>query len=107
MKPFDDINTGLPYKESDEYVEKLVARCSGEAIRKSQVRTTADRPVLNPWLYGAASIAAAIVIAVFIWKPGFSNSAASPIDSFLSGLSAEEIQMISDWTIDEIPEYYK
>lgn len=107
MKPFDDINTGLPYKESEEYVEKLVAGCSEETIRKSRMRTTSGRPVLKPWLYGAASIAAAIVIAVFIWKPSFSNSAVSPIDSFLSELSAEEIQMISDWTIDEIPECYK
>ncbi len=107
MKPFEDINTGLPYKETDEYVENLVAQCSAEVIRKSQVRTKAERHSHRPWLYGAVSIAAAIVIAVFMWKPGFGNSAASPIDRFLSGLSAEEIQMISDWTIDEIPEYYK
>ena len=106
MKPFDDIDTNLPYKESEEYVERLVAKCSREAVRKSQNKT--DRPYMRPWVYGAVSIAAAaIVMAVFIWKPDNSSPASSPIDSFLSGLTQEEIQMISTWNVDEIPEYYK
>lgn len=108
MKPFDDINTDLPYKETDEYVETLVARCSEEAIRLSKAGKKTERHSHRPWLYGAVSIAAAaIAITVFIWRPNHSNSSLSPIDSFLSGLTQEEIQMISDWTIDEIPEYYK
>ncbi|MGN0191761.1 MAG: hypothetical protein ACI39U_08920 [Candidatus Cryptobacteroides sp.] len=107
MKPFDEIETGLPYKESDEYVENLVARCSREAVRKSQLQVSPGRHNLKPWLLGAVSVAAAaVVIAWFLWKPSIGNSPASPIDSFLSGLSEDEIQMISDWTIDEIPEFY-
>lgn len=106
MKPFDDINTSLPYTESEEYVERLVEKCSREALRKPKGKT--DRHYMRPWVYGAVSIAAAaIVMAVFIWKPDNSNPASSPIDSFLSGLTQEEIQMISFWNVDEIPEYYK
>lgn len=108
MKPFDDINTVLPYKETDEYVGNLVARCSTNAVRKAQASTKSERHLHRPWLYGAVSIAAAaIAIAVFIWRPNHSSPSLSPIDSFLSALSQEEIQMISDWSVDEIPEYYK
>lgn len=103
MKPFADIDTGLPYVETDEYVEKLVARCSEEAMSKSKTRAFGGRR----WICAAVSIAAVSLIALFIWKPVFNCSAVSPIDGFLSGLSEEEIQMISDWLIDEIPEYYK
>lgn len=106
MKPFGDINTGLPYKETDEYVENLVARCSAEAIRKSKVGKKAERHSHRPWLY--VSIAAAtIAVAVFIWRPDHNNHSLSPIESFLSELTQEEIQMIADWSVDEIPEYYK
>lgn len=107
MKSFDDINTGLPYKETEEYVENLVARCSAEAVRKEQASTKSERYSHRPWLYGAVSIAAAIAIAVLIWRPNNNNPSMSPMDSFLSGLTQEEIQMISDWSVDEIPEYYK
>ncbi len=108
MKPFDDINTALPYKETDEYVGKLVARCSTNVVRKAQVEKKSERRLHRTWLYGAVSIAAAaIAIAVFIWRPNHSSPSLSPIDSFLSALSQEEIQMISDWSVDEIPEYYK
>ena len=108
MKPFEDINTGLPYKETDEYVGDLVARCSAEVVRKSQASTEAESHPNRPWLYGAVSIAAAaIAIAVFIWRPNHNSPSLSPIDSFLSALSQEEIQMISEWSVDEIPEYYK
>ena len=108
MKPFDDINTELPYKETDEYVGKLVARCSTNAVRKAQAEKKSERRLHRPWLYGAVSIAAAaIAIAVFIWRPNHNSPSLSPIDSFLSALSQEEIQMISEWSEDEIPEYYK
>lgn len=108
MKPFDDIKTVLPYKETDEYVRNLVARCSANAVRKAQASTKSERHLHRPWLYGAISIAAAaIAIAVFIWRPNHNSPSLSPIDSFLSALSQQEIQMISDWSIDEIPEYYK
>ena len=108
MKPFEDINTGLPYKETDEYVEELVARCSREVARQSTMGKKTESHFHRPWLYGVVSIAAAaIAIAVFIWRPNHSNSSLSPIDSFLAGLTQEELQMISDWSVDEIPEYYK
>ncbi|MGN1210080.1 MAG: hypothetical protein ACI4TM_00215 [Candidatus Cryptobacteroides sp.] len=107
MKPFDNINKWMPYKETDEYVENLVVRCSAEAIRKTQEEKKAERHLHRPWLYGAVSIAAAFAIAVFIWRPNHNSPSLSPMDSFLSGLTQEEIQMISDWSLDEIPEYYK
>ena len=107
MKPFEDINTELPYKETDEYVEGLIARCSGAAVRKDQLRIKSERHSHRPWLYGVVSIAAAIVIAVYIWRPNHSSSSLSPIYSFFLGLTQGETQNIFDWRIDEIPEFYK
>ena len=97
MKEFENIVTELPYKESPEYVENLVERCSSMAQAKS------DPKVVSPWFYGfaTAAAAAAIVLGVFL-----STQKTSPMDSFLASLTDEEAAMIVDWPITDIPEYY-
>ena len=99
MKEFDPVVTDLPYKESPEYVERLVGRCQAEALKQAE---PAPR-VARPWIYGLAGavVAAAIALSVF-----FSIHRTSPMDKFLASLSDEEAAMIVDWTIDDIPELY-
>ena len=99
MKEFDPVVTDLPYKESSEYVERLVGRCQAEALKQAE---PAPR-VARPWLYGLAGAAAAAAIALGIF---FSIHRTSPMDKFLASLSDEEAAMIVDWTIDDIPELY-
>ena len=99
MKEFDPVVTDLPYKESSEYVARLVGRCKAEALKHAE---QAPR-VARPWLYGLAGAAAAAAIALGIF---FSIHRTSPMDKFLASLSDEEAAMIVDWTIDDIPELY-
>lgn len=108
MKEFENIQTGLPYKESPEYVEQLVKRCQEAALTQAK---PAGR-IVRPWFYGLASVAvaAAIAVGVFLWPPRSSSPdlslSSSPIDTFLASLSDEEAAMIVDWPIDDIPECY-
>ena len=105
MKEFENIQTGLPYKESPEYVEQLVRRCQNAAMEEA----TPKRRIVKTWLYGVAGLAAAAAIAVgiFLWPPkAASPDYSSPIDTFLASISDEEAAMIVDWPIDDIPEYY-
>ena len=108
MKEFENIQTGLPYKESPEYVEQLVKRCQKAALTQAK---PAGR-IVRPWFYGLASVAvaAAIAVGVFLWPPRSSSPdlslSSSPMDTFLASLSDEEAAMIVDWPIDDIPECY-
>ena len=109
MKEFDNIQTQLPYEESDAYVSSLVNRCKAEALKE-------ERPAqhrYSPWLYsfaGAAVAAAAIVIGIFAFSPKHSPVEffyESPMDSFLSSISESEAAQIVDFSIDDIPEFYR
>jgi hypothetical protein len=99
MKEFDPVVSDLPYKESPDYVDRLVARCKAEALKQVE---PASR-VVRPWIYCLAGVAAAAAIALGVF---FSIHRTSPMDKFLASLSDEEAAMIVDWTIDDIPELY-
>lgn len=106
MKEFDSIPTGLPYQESPDYVEQLVMRCKDAA---KQAEKPAQRFV-RPWIYAVAGLAAAaaVAVSVFLWpssSPSDLSTTAGPIDTFLASLSDEEVDLIIDWSIDDIPEY--
>ena len=99
MNAFDKNQTGLPYKESPEYVEQLIGRCKETAMQAGQ--KSAQR-VVRPWFYAAVSLAAAAAIALGVF---LSVRPSSPLDPFLASLTEEECAQLPDWTIDEIPEY--
>ncbi|MBQ9411317.1 MAG: hypothetical protein IJU21_06885 [Bacteroidales bacterium] len=100
MKEFENIVTDLPYKESAEYVESLVERCTTAAAKSGP----APAKVVRPWFYAfaGAAAAAAVILGVFL----FTNRT-SPMDSFLASLTDEEAAMIVDLPITDIPEYYQ
>ena len=110
MKEFNNIQTHLPYEESDAYVSSLVNRCKAEALKE-------ERPAqrrYNHWLYSFAgatvAAAAAIVIGFFVFSPKHSpleNYYESPMDSFLASISDSEAAQIVDFPIDDIPEFYR
>ncbi|MBR4735758.1 MAG: hypothetical protein IK052_06660 [Bacteroidales bacterium] len=97
MKEFENIVTDLPYKESPEYVESLVKSCASVASAQAPAK------VVRPWFYAFAGVAAAAVIGlgVFLFK-----GRTSPMDSFLASLTDDEVTLIADWPITDIPEYY-
>ena len=98
MKEFDDIHTGLPYRESPEYVAGLIDRCKENALLH-------DKPVrqgTRTWMYGLAAAAAATALVFGIF---FSSLRQSPMDRFLASLTDEEVAQIYDWPVDDIPEF--
>lgn len=100
MKEFENIETSLPYKESPEYVENLVERCAETA---AQSNPASAKVVVRPWFYAFAGVAAAAIIGlgVFLFK-----DRRSPMDSFLASLTDEEVTLIADLPLTDIPEYY-
>ena len=105
MKEFENIGKGLTYKESPDYVERLVNSCRDAAVAKAD----ASRHSYRPWFYGMTALAAAAAVAVgiFLWAPGSTSRLlkSSPIDKFLASLTDEEVAMIVDVPVDDIPEF--
>lgn len=102
MKEFMDINTGLPYRESESTVDAIVEKCTENARRHSLGGWRAGRPLI----YSLAGVAAAAAIVLAMVIPSGRQAANSPIDSFLASITDAEAAMIVDLTIDDIPEYY-
>lgn len=105
MKEFGNMNTKLPYKESESYVDVLVQRSVETASLQGKVERKINRNLVYT-LVGVAA-AAAIVLAVVIPSGRKTvQPAGSPIEMFLASISDSEAAMIVDWPIEEIPEYY-
>lgn len=105
MKEFENINTTMPYKESEAYVDALVERSSKAARMQGRVLRRMNRTLF--YSLSVAAVAAAVVLAVVI--PSHRNSfqrGGSPIEIFLASITDSEAQMIVDWPVEDIPEYY-
>ena len=109
MKEFQNIGKRMPYQESGEYVSQLISRSTEQAISES--RKAQHRPI-RQWM------AAAAVSVVLLAGAGITlfhtaddetiasaETAISPIDQFLDGLTDDEAQMLAYYEIEEIPEY--
>lgn len=104
MKEFGKINTELPYKESESYVDALVERCKETAMLHGREERKLNRTLVYS-LAGVAAVAA-IVLAVVIPSVRKTALPASPLEMFLMSISDFEAAMIEDWPIEDIPEYY-
>lgn len=99
MTDFENIGKTLPYNEQPDYVDALVERCSTRARQRRSFRS------FRPWMYGfAAAAAAAILLTAGIVL--FQNANRSPMDRFLASLSDEDAELITELSLDDIPEYY-
>ena len=108
MKEFENIKTGRPFKESTEYVEQLLERCTNEAMRKPRT----SRLIVRPWNYGLAGAvaAAAVAVGIFVFKPKTiieSSLDNSPLESFLASITDDQAQQIQEGFVIDIPEYYR
>ena len=101
MKEFENINTNLPYREGDSYVEALVEK--SKSVAEWQVLKTRNTH-RTVWL-SLAGVAAAAALILALVIPSHKDTV-SPIDSFLASISDDEAAMITDWHIEVIPEYY-
>jgi len=100
MKEFENINTNLPYKESESYVDALVERSKETARRHGQV---INRSLLFS-LAGLAAAAAIVLAVVIPLRRETVQPTGSPIEMFLASITDAEAAMIVDWPIEDIPE---
>ncbi|MBR2134979.1 MAG: hypothetical protein IJ855_01990 [Bacteroidales bacterium] len=111
MEKFDNIGKQMPYKESQEYLDNLVSRVTEKAVEEGRESLQKGRKRgLHTILWPAVSIAAAVLLFVFLGRgagePENQTSIAmnteSPIDTFLNGLSDEELMQLSSYEIEEV-----
>ena len=105
----NDIGKKMPYNESEEYLDGLIDRTTGQAIKKHAVAGGRRR-----WGVMAASAAAVALLLVSIGlsvmnnesqRPSVTLQSQSPIDEFLGSLTDEEVAQLPYIEIEEIPEY--
>lgn len=99
MKEFSNINTGLPYIESEAYIESLLERQTAAAAEQAGAARWQTR---RPLYYSFATLAVAASVLLAVLLPQRSKS---PIDSFLASITDEEAALIAAWQIEDIPEY--
>ena len=101
----DKKNINMPYRESDEYVRRIVSDATERAVSNS--RTAKPVPAIR---------LAAAAAAVFLMAAGgvtcykltadtrqlTARTETSPVEEFLNGLTDEEVQMLSCYEIEEI-----
>lgn len=103
MKEFGEINTKLPYKESESYVDTLVE----QSVETARQHGRTERKIGLVYYLTSIAAAAAIALAVIIpYSRKTVQAADSPIDMFLASITDSEAAMIVDWPIEDIPEYY-
>jgi hypothetical protein len=117
MKQFEDIKKQMPYAESEDYLEKLIASSTENAIARAKqpkAKVVSMRVIASI----AASIAFLVTVGLLYMKVPERQIALvqqteeqliaadnGPIDDFLNTLSDDEAQLLAYYDIDEIPEY--
>lgn len=106
MEKFENIGKKMPYAESQEYLDNLIANVTETAIEKGNSGRT------QRILWPAVSIAAAAAVLLFVFigrnteKPEpsiqIAQNTESPMDDFLDGLSDDDLMQLSDYEVEEI-----
>ena len=110
MNEFDNIGKKLPYNESESYLDNLIDEATENAILHQILRKSKRR-----WNMIAVSAAASALLIIGIGttliheqnktiETVFTDNQ-GPIDEFLNTLTDEEVAMLPDYEIEEIPEY--
>ncbi|MBP3739131.1 MAG: hypothetical protein J6I72_08815 [Muribaculaceae bacterium] len=105
MKHATDIDTRLPYRESDDYVNHLIERCTSNAIEQHHHQPQRMVPL---WIISAAASAVLLLTAGITWwhlqRPAtITETEQGPLDRFLDNLSDEDASYITYYEMEEIP----
>ena len=104
MKHPTDIDTRLPYVESDDYVDHLIARCTSNAIEHQH---RSPHRMVPLWIISAAASAVLLLTAGITWwqlqRPATAQTVQGPLDQFLDDLSDEDARYITYYEMEEIP----
>ena len=103
-----DQKIGMPYRESEGYVNDLVNRATEQAIRHQRTnKHSLSRMIAVAAIVFVLLAGAGITYYNYISTPIqlVAENQKSPIDEFFNSLTDEELQMLDDYEVEEIPEY--
>jgi hypothetical protein len=103
-----DQKIGMPYRESEGYVNDLVNRATEQAIRHQRTnKRSLSRFVAVAAIAFVLLAGAGITYYNYVPPPIqlVAENQMSPIDEFFNSLTEEEVQMLNDYEIPDIPEY--
>ena len=122
MKTIDYIGKKMPFKESQDYLDELIAQTTEKAIREGRDgrREVRVRPLMR--YAAAAAIAVLLVFAgITLWSPASEGvvaersadtistmtetEGAGPVDEFLAGISDDDAQLLAYYEIEDEVEY--
>lgn len=96
---------GMPYRESEEYVSRLVTRMTEQAV--SEKTRAKMRPIRRIMTAAAVVVVLLAGAGVTYYKLGnvsepLVSDSQSPVDEFLDCLTDKEIQMLVYYELEEI-----
>lgn len=110
MKDFNEIGKRMPYSESSEYINNLIEVNVDKVLGnpKPNMHSRFIRKVVM-----STAAAAAVIVGVFFTIPHGTQqdrimkqiSQSKSLDEVLNSLNSEQIQELTDYTTDDIPEY--
>lgn len=95
----------VPYKESDEYVARLISECADKAVRKQ------PQALVVKVVWRVCAVAAIMLSAVLMFFNLTGESEyeryldSAPLSEVLSQMSDEDLMCVSYYEEYEIPEY--
>ena len=99
---------GMPYRESEGYVNNLVNRATEQAIRHQRTKKRSLSQIIAVAAIAFVLLAGAgVTYYNYVSTPSqlIAENQMSPIDEFFNSLTDEEVQMLDDFDVEEIPEY--
>lgn len=110
MNEFDNIGKKLPYNESETYLDNLINEATENAVKHHNLTKRKKR-----WNMIAISAAASALLIIGIGTTllhkqnkataDMTLNSEGPIDEFLNNLTDEEVAILTDYELEEIPEY--
>ena len=109
MNEFEHTSKKMPYVESEDYLDEMIANATEKAIESRK-----GKQGISPFrkaAYVAIAVAASMLLVVaWTWlkpqpEPLVAELGDSPVEKFLDGLTDEEVQMLDYYEIENIPEY--
>ena len=105
--------TGMPYRESNDYLESLIASCTERAVNQQHgSRPEKGRAAVRPlWRMMTTAAAALAVLIIGVWMYVHhqdtlrTEAEQGPLQEFLAEISDAEAQQIVYYEIEEITGY--
>lgn len=110
MKEFDEFaGKKMPYKESEEYVARLIENCAEHAV-KAGVAESKHKGVVR-LTFEIVSVAAVLLLGVVLFV-GLNKESdyekiqnSMTLSEVLADMSDEELMSVNSYVVDDIPEY--